>query len=126
AALKTREELIAAAAFVGETAELVTASTHLLVLFVRRDESWAFQVLAKVSPVRRRVVVLPPSEGHRSARAAASVGKSVAIVGAGSIGSKMAETLARSGVSKFVLADGDVLLPDNLERHALYWSEVGH
>jgi hypothetical protein len=105
---------------------LVTTSTHVLVLFVGKDESWAFQVLSKISPVRRRVVVLPASDGLRSARAAASTGKCVAIVGGGSIGSKIAETLVRSGVTKFVLADGDVLLPENLERHALDWSEVGH
>jgi hypothetical protein len=126
AVLKTREELITAAGFGDEAAELIATSTHVLVLFVGIEESWAFQVLAKVSPVRRRVVVLPASDGYRSARAAESAKKCVAIVGAGSIGSKISETLARSGVSRFVLADGDVLLPDNLERHALDWSEVGH
>lgn len=123
---KTREDLIAAAGFSDAAAALVMASSHVLVLFISKEESWAFQVLAKVSPVKRSVVVLPALEGQRSARAVVSEGKCVAIVGAGSIGSKIAEMLVRSGMSKFILADGDVLLPDNLERHALDWSEVGH
>ena len=49
----------------------------------------------------------------------------VGIVGLGSLGSKVAMSLARSGVRDFVLIDSDVLLPGNLVRHALDWRYVG-
>ncbi|MCY3822191.1 MAG: ThiF family adenylyltransferase [Gammaproteobacteria bacterium] len=45
--------------------------------------------------------------------------KKVGILGAGSLGSKVAVTLARSGVQSFVLVDGDILQPGNLVRHEL-------
>jgi molybdopterin/thiamine biosynthesis adenylyltransferase len=49
----------------------------------------------------------------------------VAIVGLGSIGSKVAVSLARSGVRKFLLIDDDFLLPANLRRNELSWMGVG-
>lgn len=52
-------------------------------------------------------------------------GKRVAIIGLGSIGSKIAVSLARAGVSRFLLVDDDVLLPENLCRHELAWESVG-
>lgn len=45
--------------------------------------------------------------------------KKVGILGAGSLGSKIAVTLARSGVGSFVLVDDDILKPGNLVRHEL-------
>lgn len=50
--------------------------------------------------------------------------KAVAIVGAGSIGSKIAVSLARSGVGHFLLIDDDILMPGNLVRHDLDWRTV--
>ncbi|WP_157219155.1 ThiF family adenylyltransferase [Flavisphingomonas formosensis] len=49
----------------------------------------------------------------------------VAIVGCGSVGSKVAVQLARSGVRNFVLVDGDVLSAGNLVRNELDWRSVG-
>jgi hypothetical protein len=49
----------------------------------------------------------------------------VAIVGCGSVGSKIATMLARSGVSKFTLVDDDVLLFGNLVRNDLDVTDVG-
>jgi hypothetical protein len=51
--------------------------------------------------------------------------RKLAIVGCGSLGSKIAVTLARSGVAHFVLVDDDLFLPDNIVRHDLDWREVG-
>src|SRR5262249_51837359 len=62
-------------------------------------------------------------EAVRSGRSGST--KRVAIVGAGSVGSKIAETLVRSGVAAFTLIDGDVMLPGNIERHVLDWRDVG-
>lgn len=51
--------------------------------------------------------------------------KKVGVVGAGSAGSKIAITLARSGVGNFVLVDDDVFIPQNVKRHTLTWTSVG-
>jgi len=50
---------------------------------------------------------------------------SVAIVGMGSLGSKIAVSLARAGVRNFVLVDDDVLGPENLVRNEFNWLDVG-
>ncbi|BFO55806.1 ThiF family adenylyltransferase [Acidovorax sacchari] len=52
-------------------------------------------------------------------------GASVAIVGMGSLGSKIAVSLARAGVRNFVLVDDDVVGPHNLVRNELNWHDVG-
>ena len=49
----------------------------------------------------------------------------VGIVGLGSLGSKIATSLARAGVGRFELIDGDILHPGNLERHDADWRDVG-
>lgn len=51
--------------------------------------------------------------------------KSVCIVGLGSIGSKIAVSLARMGVSRFLLVDEDIFLPENVCRHVLDWQNIG-
>ena len=53
------------------------------------------------------------------------VEKSVGIVGLGSVGSKLAVTLARAGVGQFCLIDDDLLHPSNLVRHDSDWVHVG-
>lgn len=62
---------------------------------------------------------------RRPADHAGLTDKKVAIVGLGSVGSKVAVSLARSGVGSFVLVDDDVLLPENLVRQQLDWLSVG-
>jgi molybdopterin/thiamine biosynthesis adenylyltransferase len=49
----------------------------------------------------------------------------IAIIGCGSVGSKVAVQLARSGVADFVVVDGDVLASGNLVRNELDWRSVG-
>lgn len=51
--------------------------------------------------------------------------KSVGLVGLGSAGSKIALSLARSGVQDFYLIDHDIFLPENICRHELNWEDVG-
>lgn len=52
-------------------------------------------------------------------------GKKIGIVGLGSAGSKIAVSLARMGVRRFHLVDYDVFLPENAERNALDWNNLG-
>jgi molybdopterin/thiamine biosynthesis adenylyltransferase len=51
--------------------------------------------------------------------------RKVAIIGCGSIGSKIAAMLARAGVGRYFLVDDDLLLPGNFVRHDLDWRDVG-
>ena len=49
----------------------------------------------------------------------------VAIVGLGSVGSKVAIPLARSGCRKFLFVDDDIFLPENVCRNELAWDSIG-
>lgn len=51
--------------------------------------------------------------------------KRIGLVGLGSVGSKITLSLARAGARRFYLLDEDVLLPENLVRHALDYRSVG-
>jgi len=55
----------------------------------------------------------------------AVAGRRVAIVGCGSMGSKVAASLARAGVTDFYLVDGDVMKVANIVRNDLDWTAVG-
>ena len=74
----------------------------------------------------RKWIVLPDDRAARSGRSAAATSKRVAVVGLGSVGSKIAEVLVRAGVTRMHLMDGDVMLPGNLERHVLDWRDIGY
>lgn len=65
-----------------------------------------------------------PSETRLSDSSAPLKGKIVAVVGCGSMGSKIATSLARSGVGNFLLVDDDVLYPGNLVRNDLDWRDI--
>lgn len=70
--------------------------------------------------------VVPAGGGSRlPVSYACLAGKSVGLVGCGSAGSKIATSLARAGVGRFVLVDDDLLLPENLVRNDLDWSVIG-
>ena len=51
--------------------------------------------------------------------------RKVAIVGCGSVGSKIAASLVRSGVVNLVLVDDDVVMRGNMPRNDLDWRDVG-
>jgi hypothetical protein len=92
-----------------------------------RDEPHLFMLFAdgdvlRAAPVRSEARGPNPRLPEDSAGAA---GKTVGVVGLGSLGSKLAASLARSGVRRFVLVEADVLLPENLVRNDLDWRDVG-
>jgi len=49
----------------------------------------------------------------------------IGIAGLGSVGSKIAVSLARAGSRKFLLIDEDLFLPENVCRNELSWDAVG-
>lgn len=72
-------------------------------------------------------VVEREASQHRRAgwHATALADRSVSVIGAGSIGSYVADLLHRSGVHDLQVHDWDVLLPGNLVRHAASPAHVG-
>ena len=99
-----------------ERSVIILRGSEISGFFAFRDNSDAFR-LATIppEPVKQR---LDPAHHTLAAR-------NVAIVGCGSVGSKVGAMLARSGVGQFLLVDSDVLLPDNMVRHDLDWRDVG-
>ena len=72
-----------------------------------------------------RTVLTPADENRLSDGHADLPARSVAIVGCGSVGSKVAATLARAGVGTMVLVDGDLMFQGNLVRNELDGRSVG-
>lgn len=116
----TLEELSQLNTEIAPTAE----SSPLLALFVDGTAIEPICILAKELIVRRELLILPDDGGQRAGGIGSLTEKGVTIVGLGSVGSKVAESLVRSGVNVFLI-DGDVMLPGNLERHSLDWRDVG-
>ena len=72
------------------------------------------------------VIHAPPQHEQRQPAAFARLAdKKVMFVGLGSLGSKVAISMARAGVGKVVLLDDDVLMPENMVRNGLTWRAVG-
>jgi hypothetical protein len=72
-----------------------------------------------------RTVVLA-DESHRLPEENLTLAtKRVGLVGCGSLGSKMAAMLIRSGCRNLTLVDADLLMPGNLVRNELDWRGVG-
>jgi hypothetical protein len=71
------------------------------------------------------IKILMDKQQRSPTRNVAIGGKRVAILGCGSMGSKVAMSLARTGVADFFLVDADVLKVGNLVRNELDWGEVG-
>ena len=86
----------------------------------------AYRINPKDDTVDQMGMILPDSGKRMMDANAELASKKVAILGAGSVGSKVATSLARAGVRKFVLMDEDVLMAANIVRHALDWESVGH
>ncbi len=93
---------------------LLVRKSHIQVYFLDEDDD-------TVSPV---AVILPQPEGVRLDEGHRQLaGRKVGIVGCGSIGSKVAAMLARSGVGNFLLVDDDIVFPENFVRNDLDWRE---
>jgi molybdopterin/thiamine biosynthesis adenylyltransferase len=89
----------------------------LRVLGISIDEDRAIEEYSVLLPEESPQRIPPEHEQLREVR--------VGIVGLGSLGSKIAVSLARSGIRKLLLIDDDVLVPGNISRHELSWGAVG-
>jgi molybdopterin/thiamine biosynthesis adenylyltransferase len=95
------------------------------------NKTGAFRQFSIVSysdnPLKKYKVILPPpSDEARLPEEHKKLNElKIGIIGLGSIGSKIALSLARSGIRKFVVVDDDYLKLENLVRHELSWTEVG-
>jgi molybdopterin/thiamine biosynthesis adenylyltransferase/ubiquitin-protein ligase len=93
---------------------------------VHGDFVKAYDLFSESKVTTARVILEPSSRGarlddeHQSLKA-----KKVAVIGCGSLGSKVATSLARSGVEKFVLVDDDIVLSENFVRNDLDWRDIG-
>jgi len=98
-----------------------------LVLFSSGDKLKAFAIETGESTAlsKHQVIVEPTDQIRLNAESVALKEIKVGIVGLGSIGSKVAASLARSGVNRFILVDDDLLLPGNMIRHELTWASIG-
>jgi ubiquitin-protein ligase len=99
---------------------IVLMGTALKSLRVFRFESGENPAL-----LEHRIVWPPSSDLRLSEEARQLANVRVGIVGLGSMGSKIAVSMARSGVRRFLLIDDDYLEPGNMVRHELSWAYVG-
>lgn len=96
------------------------------VLIVTGESVRAFFLNTDADGVSEAVIIPPqPSVPRLDKDHEQLACRKVALVGCGSLGSKIAVMLARSGVGKFLLVDDDLFFPDNLVRHDLDWRDVG-
>ncbi|MFN0265222.1 ThiF family adenylyltransferase [Tepidamorphus sp. 3E244] len=96
------------------------ALTHLLI-GDGRDWTlfWIFGKAAERKIINYTTVVVPRDGQRLPDQFEVLCGKKAGIVGCGSIGSKIAASLCRTGVGKFVLVDEDILFPGNVVRNEL-------
>lgn len=93
---------------------------------VHGDKARAFYLDAEGDSLSESAVIAPePFVSRLDSNHARLAERKIAIIGCGSLGSKVAVMLARSGVTNFILVDDDLLLPDNVVRHDLDWRDMG-
>lgn len=122
------DRLIAAAACPDETPVEEGTTSRFTVLAdattVQFFYSFFYEGAWKVLPYHT-IDVSNEATARLSASYIALPGKRVGIVGCGSLGSKIAVSLARSGVQYFLLVDDDILKPGNLVRNELGAESLG-
>jgi molybdopterin/thiamine biosynthesis adenylyltransferase len=96
------------------------AGVAVTVLGAAAARGWAAvrrtAVVAQGARLERIESILPPRH---------AAGRRVLIAGLGSVGSRMAEELARTGVGKLTLVDPDTVTPANLSRSSYLVRDVG-
>lgn len=100
--------------------------TYLLLGY---EEEWElFSIFGKLGERKAfpySTVIVPTGQKRVPDEFKVLADKSVGIVGCGSVGSKVAASLCRTGVGKFLLIDEDIFFPGNAVRNELDLSVVG-
>ena len=118
-----------------ESHDLIEMSNSLLdsdsfeYLLVGNNENWRLYCIYGETQDRKIVCYTTlqiPSEKQRLPDSFESLkDKRVGIVGCGSVGSKIAASLCRSGIGKFFLIDEDIFFPGNVIRNELDLNDTG-
>lgn len=102
------------------------ATTHLLMGDADKWELfWLFGEATDRKVINYTTVIVPAERQRLPSGFDQLADKKVGIVGCGSVGSKIAAILARSGVGKFLLIDEDIFFPGNVVRNELDLNEAG-
>jgi molybdopterin/thiamine biosynthesis adenylyltransferase len=102
------------------------ADTWVSVVLVKDETARLFMLLPNDKfGLAYRTIRIPQIASRLPSNHVELTEKQVAIVGCGSIGSKVAVSLARSGVRKFLLIDADLFYPGNVVRNELDLRAVG-
>lgn len=122
-AVTTKDELLSTL----ETSVDLDESTFCCLICPTEGLPILFQKLENREELIRHRTILAPNEtesrnGDIQERLAET---RIGIVGLGSLGSKIAVSLARAGVKRFDLIDDDILHAGNLERHDADWRDIG-
>jgi hypothetical protein len=90
-------------------------------------DAWLFLLIRGSGQMEapRPIALCGDESWVRQPNLAAISAKTVAIVGAGALGSQIAALLARAGLKRFLLVDRDVLTAGNRIRHELDLADVG-
>jgi sulfur-carrier protein adenylyltransferase/sulfurtransferase len=103
--------------------------TETYSLLIATDTSYQFLQATgqgdKRGLIKFASIELPESETRLPDEYVSLADKKIGIVGCGSVGSKIAISLGRAGLRKFVLVDPDILLPGNLARNELDFRAIG-
>ena len=113
----------------GEAWQRVDSDPAIFVLLLADADAVRFIWIGGDPKVRAfyhyRTIVVKNEATRLPATYAALAGKTVGLVGAGSLGSKIAVSLARSGVGRVRIFDSDISLPHNMARNDLDWRSMG-
>ena len=106
--------------------EMVDDNSFSVLVVCKDGEVVLYRKLPSLATMIRYTTILQPKVANsRSGDEFSDLrSKRVGIVGLGSLGSKVAASLARTGVGQFILVDGDVLHAGNLERHDADWRDI--
>jgi hypothetical protein len=96
-----------------------------IILTVESEQIRAFDLDYKDNDVTEFAIIYPTYARRLPERHAELLMRKVGIVGCGSVGGKVAATLARAGVGSFYLVDDDIVRAENLVRNDLDWTSVG-
>ncbi|MCU7731092.1 ThiF family adenylyltransferase [Actinoplanes sp. KI2] len=122
----------------GQVGRLIGAGVveYLMLRYRRGSSSGVLALTARPSPNRQTPIEIQACEAadtsastrllRAGTTASELAGRKVAVVGAGAIGSFVADLLFRHGVRTLTLIDGQLLRPGNLVRHLAGEPCVGH